>query len=223
VSKTLYIVATPIGNLQDITLRALQTLKSADLILCEDTRVSRKLLMHYEIDTPTLSYHQHSPPGKKEEIVDHLAAGGDLALVTDAGTPGISDPGNELIDYLKDKIPDMKVIPIPGASALTTALSASGFKTNKFIFLGFMPKKGKTKMFKWIREGKINFAFYESPFRIIKTLNEIKGTFGEVRVSIARELTKVYEEILRGNVSEVIEELSAKPVKGEIVVVVEIE
>ncbi|MFH1543128.1 MAG: 16S rRNA (cytidine(1402)-2'-O)-methyltransferase, partial [Patescibacteria group bacterium] len=150
----LYIVATPIGNLEDITLRALKTLKEVNFILAEDTRVSRKLLMHYEIDIPTLSYHQHSSDSKKFEILKMLLDGKNLALITDAGTPGISDPGNELIDFILEKEPDIKIIPIPGASAITTALSVSGFKAFNYIFLGFLPKKGNTKLFEWLKNGK---------------------------------------------------------------------
>lgn len=222
-SGTLYIVATPIGNLEDITSRAIKTLKEVDVILCEDTRVTKKLLMHYEIDNHILSYHHHSSESKKEEILNLLLTGKDMALVTDAGTPGISDPGNELIDFLLNKT-DIKIIPIPGASALTSALSVSGFKTNNFVFLGFMPKKGKTKLFNWLKEGKINFIYYESPYRVLKTLNEIRDHFGsEVRVVVAREMTKMFEEIVRGNISKVIEKLQNSLVKGEIVVVVEIE
>ena len=220
---TLFIVATPIGNLEDITLRALNTLREVDIILCEDTRVTSKLLMHYEIDTHTLSYHQHSSDSKKDEIANLIINGKNLALVTDAGTPGISDPGNELIDCLLKNLPDLKIIPIPGASAITSALSVSGFKTNNFVFLGFMPKKGKTRLLDWIKAGRFNFAFYESPFRVVKSLNEIKATFGDVRIMVAREITKMYEEILRGNISEVLKTLQSKSVKGEIVVVVEIE
>lgn len=219
---TLYIVATPIGNLKDLTLRAIEILKSVDIILTEDTRVTSKLLNEYEIKTKTVSYHQHSSDDKKLQIMSDLLAGKNLALVTDAGTPGISDPGNELIDFILQNNPEIKIIPIPGASALTTALSVSGFNTNKFVFLGFLPKKKRLKLFKWLKEGEVSFAFYESPFRILKTLEVLKENFGdEKRILIARELTKMFETLYRGNIDEVKEKLLEGKIKGEIVVVVE--
>lgn len=219
---TLYIVATPIGNLEDITLRALRILKESALILAEDTRVTSKLLRHYDIDTHTLSYHQHSSEKKRSEILSQLIKGKKLALVTDAGTPGISDPGNELINYILKNDPNIKIVPIPGPSAITTALSVSGFKTNKFVFIGFLPKKKRKKLLEWLKESKITFAFYESPKRIVKTLNVLEEYFGEEkRVLIARELTKLHESLYRGKISEVRENLSVSVVKGEIVVVVE--
>jgi len=143
----LYIVATPIGNLGDITLRALETLKSVDFVLCEDTRVTSRLLSHYEIKTPTISYHQHSEDKKVREIIDLLNKGKNLALVTDAGTPGISDPGNRLIESVINNSKSIEVIPIPGPSAVVTALSISGFSTDKFVFMGFPPHKNKRQMF----------------------------------------------------------------------------
>lgn len=226
---TLYIVATPIGNLEDMTLRALRTLKEVDLILAEDTRVTKKLLMRYDVDKPILSYHQHSKDEVKLRILSELLSGKNIALVTDAGTPGISDPGNELIDFLLEKEPSVKIIPIPGASAITTALSVCGFRADKFIFLGFMPKKKKNKLYEWLRGGPsassgrtITFAFYESPHRLLKTLSELKERFSpENRVFVARELTKLHENLYRGNIDEVIEKLSGKTIKGEIVVIVE--
>ena len=175
---TLYIVATPIGNLEDITLRALKTLKESSLILTEDTRKSSILLKHYEIDVPILSYFQHSSEQRKLEILKHLIEGKKISLITDAGTPGISDPGNELIDYLLSYKPDLKIVPIPGASAITASLSLSGFDVNKFVFLGFLPKKKRNKLFDWLKEGKISFAFYESPNRILKTLEMLERVFG---------------------------------------------
>ncbi len=218
---TLYIVATPIGNLKDITVRALDILKESDLILAEDTRVTKKLMMHYEIDISILSYHQHSKDGKRFEILKKLVEGKNLALVSDAGTPGISDPGNELIAFLIEKEPDIKIVPIPGPSALITALSASGFRADKFVFLGFLPKKKRSKLFSWLKEGKYTFCFYESPKRILKTLEMLKGEFDNRKVFVARELTKLHESLYRGGISEVIEKLQKDPVKGEIVVVVE--
>lgn len=225
----LYIVATPIGNLEDISQRALKTLKEVDLILAEDTRKTSILLKHYDIDIPTLSYHQHSGERRRFEILNYLLEGKNLALVTDAGTPGISDPGNELIDFLLSYKPELKIVPIPGASAITAALSVCGFNVNKFIFLGFLPKKKRNKLFDWLKEGPtassgrtITFAFYESPKRIIKTLETIEVVFGKNRrVFVARELTKIHETLYRGTIREVIKRLSEKAIKGEIVVVVE--
>jgi len=217
----LYIVATPIGNLKDITLRALDILKESDFILAEDTRVTKKLLTRYDIQIPLLSYHSHSQEQKKNEILRLLIEGKNLALVTDAGTPGISDPGNELINFLLEKEPKIKIEPIPGPSALVTALSVSGFRTDKFVFLGFLPKKRRTKLFAWLKEGGYTFCFYESPKRILKTLETLEEEFGGRRVFVARELTKLHESLYRGSFSKVSEELQKDPVKGEIVVAIE--
>lgn len=226
-SGTLYVVATPIGNLEDITLRALRVLKEVDLILAEDTRVTSKILNHYDIKKNILSYHQHSSQERKLEILKLLLEGKDLALVTDAGTPGISDPGGELIDFLLSNYSlnteSLKVVPVPGPSALTAALSVCGFRADKFVFLGFLPKKGREKLIKWLSEGGFTFAFYESPNRILKTLTWLLEVFdGGRRVFVGRELTKVYESIYRGDLKSVIEEIKAvSHLKGEIVVVVE--
>lgn len=220
---SLCIVATPIGNLEDITLRALKILKEVDLIVAEDTRQTSKLLNHYDIHVPIVSYHQHSSEQKKMDILRELLEGKNVALVTDAGTPGISDPGNELIEFLRRENEEIKIIPVPGASALTAALSVSGIPANKFVFLGFMPKKKKDKIFTWLKEGKLPFVFYESPFRLFKSLEIVKNTFGpEVNVFIARELTKVYETLYSGNVESLLKILKDKKIKGEIVVVVRI-
>lgn len=219
---TLYIIATPIGNLEDITLRALRILKEVDLVLAENTRQTSVLLNYYDIKVPTLSYFQHSGEGRKLEILSQLLDGKNLALVTDAGTPGISDPGNELIDFLLSYDPNIKIVPIPGASAITTALSVSGFNVNKFLFLGFLPKKKLNKLFDWIKTGKISFAFYESPNRILKTLDLLERTFGKgTHVFIARELTKLHETLHRGTIEEVRDTLDEAKIRGEIVVVVE--
>src|SRR3990172_8155728 len=220
---TLYIVATPIGNLEDITLRAIKILSGVDIILAEDTRVTGKLLSflstNYNLPpTKLVSYHQHSGEEKKLEILNYLLEGKNIALVTDAGTPGISDPGNELIDYLLSYQPDLKIIPIPGASAITTALSDSGFTANEFVFIGFMPKKKKTKLVKWLKVGEMTFAFYESPHRLTKTLKQVEEEFGNVNVFIGRELTKMHETLYRGKIGDVIKKLSGK-IKGEVVVV----
>lgn len=219
---TLYIVATPIGNLADISQRAIKTLKEVDLILAEDTRVTKKILTHYDIQSNVLSYHQHSGENKKLRILKHLIDGNNIALVTDAGTPGISDPGNELIDFILDKEPTIKIVPIPGPAAVTTALSVSGFNVSKYIFLGFLPKKKRKKMLSWLKEAKLPFAFYESPKRIIKTIDLLIEYFGEERrILVAREMTKIHESLYRSKLSEVKVQLEKKAVKGEIVVVVE--
>lgn len=219
---TLYIVATPIGNLDDITYRAVRVLKEVDLILAEDTRQTSIITRHIDIQRDILSYHQHSGKEKKLEILNLLLSGKNLALVTDAGTPGISDPGNELIDYLLSYQPELNIIPIPGASAITSALSVCGFDVNKFVFLGFLPKKKKDKLFAWLKEGNISFAFYESPNRIIKTLNLVGEVFGDYRrIFIARELTKIHETLYRGNLKSIFNSIKDQRIKGEIVVVVE--
>jgi 16S rRNA (cytidine1402-2'-O)-methyltransferase len=230
-SSNLYIIATPIGNLEDISLRALKTLKGVDLILCEDTRVAKKLLDHYGIKTPVLSYHQHSKLTKINYILELLKGGKNLALVSDAGTPGISDPGNKLIKELTNsRIKELKFVPIPGTSAVTCAASIAGFGMDKFLFLGFPPTKRKRKkFFKEVVESKYPVIFYESPHRIIKTLKELKDTsyfcHGKniklpLRLVVCRELTKKFETIYRGKIEEVIEKIEKDKIKGEFVVVV---
>src|SRR3990170_1788259 len=235
---TLYIVATPIGNLEDITLRAIRVMGEVDIILAEDTRVAKKLLSSLNAkwqmkNAKLVSYHQHSGEGKKLEILNYLLDGKNIALVSDAGTPGISDPGNELIDFLLSYKPDLKIVPIPGASAITTALSVSGFRTDKFLFLGFWPKKKVNKLIQLIKlvskgpstsSGRMStFVFYESPFRILKTLETLEKTFGSnQRVFVGRELTKMHETVYRGRIRKVKEKLSKEKIKGEMVVVVEL-
>lgn len=217
-SGKLFIVATPIGNLSDITLRAIETLKSVDFILCEDTRVTKKLLDHYEINTKTISYHQHSDYKKIKEIKDLLECDKNLALVTDAGTPGISDPGNMLIaEILKNKV---MIVPIPGVSAIATALSVCGFPTDKFLFLGFPPHKNKRqKFFKEAVSHEFTTAFYESGHRILKCLKELNGYLDPKRqIMVGRELTKQFETIYRGTIDEVIKEM--KEERGEFVVII---
>ncbi|MGC9049089.1 MAG: 16S rRNA (cytidine(1402)-2'-O)-methyltransferase [Patescibacteria group bacterium] len=229
----LYVVATPIGNLEDITLRALRILKEVDFILCEDTRVTKKILDHYSIQKPLISYHQHSRLPKVNFIIKLLQKGKNLALVSDSGTPGISDPGNKLIKIINDKLPFIKVISIPGPSAVMAALSVSGFPTDKFIFLGFPPhKKGRSKFFQEIMESKQTVIFYESPYRIIKTLCDLQRLFAgeagsnrcqsaERQVVVCRELTKKFETIYRGTINEVIKKISQESgVRGEFVVMV---
>lgn len=218
----LYIVATPIGNLQDITLRAIETLKGVDLILCEDTRVTQKLLSHYEIQKPTLSYHQHSKLNKVEHILELLSRGENLALVSDAGTPGISDPGNKLIqEVIKSLSDSVKIVPIPGSCAVTAAASISGLAADKFLFLGFPPLKNKRKkFFEEVAGSKYSVIFYESTYRIIKTLNELSPLIGEREVVVCRELTKKFETIYRGKINEVIKEIEGGESRGEFAVIV---
>lgn len=210
----LYIIATPIGNLGDITNRALDVLKGVDLILCEDTRVTRKLLDHYQIKTSVESYHQHSKINKINKIIDLLKQGRNLALVSDSGTPGISDPGNKLIEQIKGLA---EIIPIPGSSAITAVASISGFPMDKFVFLGFPPhKKGRQKFFKELAEQKYPVIIYESPHRIIKTLKQLEEV-GKFEIVVGRELTKKFETIYRGKISEVINQIEPR---GEFVIVV---
>jgi 16S rRNA (cytidine1402-2'-O)-methyltransferase len=204
-----YVIATPIGNLGDITFRAIETLKNVDLILCEDTRQTKRLLDKYNISKPTMSYHAQSKLAKTDKIFELLEAGKDLALVSDAGTPGISDPGALLISQIKNNLSHgVDVIPIPGASAVITALSASGLPTHEFTFLGFLPhKKGRETLFKEISSSERTMVFYESPHRILKTLESlVKFCAGkEKKVCVARELTKIYEEFKLGTPAEVLE------------------
>ena len=222
----LYIVATPIGNLGDITLRALDTLKSVDFILCEDTRVTKNLLNHYQINKPLISYHQHSEAKKIKEIIGLLEEGKNLALVTDAGTPGISDPGGILISrivspsYQEGVGGVAEVIPIPGPCAAVAALSISGFPTDKFVFMGFPPHKNKRqKFFKEVAAAEYTTVFYESGHRIKKCLQELKEVLNpERQMVVCRELTKKFETIYRGNISQIIEQM--KDERGEFVVVV---
>jgi 16S rRNA (cytidine1402-2'-O)-methyltransferase len=212
-----YVVATPIGNMGDITLRAIETLKSVDLILCEDTRETKKILDKYNINKPTMSYHAQSKLSKTDKIFELLEAGKDLALVSDAGTPGISDPGAMLVSQIKAHFSHgvngdtVQVIPIPGASAIITALSASGLPIHEFTFLGFLPhKKGRETLFKEIRDAKRTFAFYESPHRILKTLESLVKFCPDKKVCVARELTKIYEEFQTGTSAEVLEYFQPK-------------
>lgn len=221
----IYIVATPIGNLEDVTYRAVRILGEVDMVLCEDTRVTKRLLDHYEIQTPTLSYHAQSGVAKVEKIFDLLDQGKDLALVSDAGTPTISDPGVQLIQQLKERYQDsVSIVPIPGPSASLAALSISGFPTAPHIFLGFLPhKKGRKTLFERIASSKETCIFYESPHRILKTLESLADVLPESRnILVARELTKLYEETLQGSPKEVLEYFKNNPdkIKGEFVVLV---
>ncbi len=221
-----YIVATPIGNLKDLSLRAIEILNSVDLILAEDTRVTKKLLNRFKIKKPVLSYHQHSKLKKINYIIKLLKKGKNLALVSDAGTPGISDPGNKLVEEVIKSLSDqVKIIPIPGASAVTVAASISGFPMDKFLFLGFPPAKRKRKkFFQEVLDSKYPVIFYESPHRILKTLNELnlelQTTNYKLQTIVCRELTKIYETVYRGTIEEVIEKIKKDKIKGEFVVIV---
>ena len=221
----LYIVATPIGNLEDISLRALEILKSVDIIFCEDTRVTRKLLDHYQIKKNTDSYHHHSDNKKINQIIDLLKQGKNIAYVSDAGTPGISDPIGKLVEAIVAEFPNENLVEsIPGASALTLALSLSGFNADNFLFLGFLPhKKGKETLLKEIIESKRTVAFFESTHRIIKSLEKLNnlGFQKDRKVVICRELTKKFETIYRGNLEKVINDLKNDVTKGEFVIIVE--
>ena len=217
---TLSVVATPIGNLKDITERALDTLKNVDLILCEDTRVTRNLLVRYEIETDVMSYHQYSDDKKIEEILSLLKDGRSLALVTDAGTPGISDPGGILVNIVRRELPEVEITSAPGVSAVITALSVSGMPADKFIFLGFPPLKNKRKKyFEEVVEQKQTVVFYESCHRIKKALANLKEVLDkDAQVCVCRELTKKFESVYRGTIEEVMN--MEIPEKGEFAVVV---
>ncbi len=219
---TLYIVATPVGNMEDITLRAVRILNEADLIVAEDTRVTGKLRQRHGITTPMKSYHQRSADKVADEIIDLLGEGKTLALVTDAGTPGIADPGNELIARIVKEVPDVKIEPIPGASSLTAALSVAGFPTNEFVFLGFLPhKKGRQTLLKKIEATEETVVLFESPHRIGKLLAELTARVPERHCAVFRELTKLHESHYRGTVAELTAQCDAKKIleKGEFVVV----
>jgi 16S rRNA (cytidine1402-2'-O)-methyltransferase len=215
----LYIVSTPIGNLKDITLRALDTLKKVDIIACEDTRHSQILLKKYEIEKKLLSYHSHSGQTKVEKLIGALKEGKEVALISDAGTPGISDPAYTLIKAALEE--GIKIEPIPGPSAFLAALVASGLPMNQFTYLGFIPtKKGRQTLLKSLADEKRTIVFYESPHRIQKTLSQLEEfTGGDRRLVIGRELTKIHEEFIRGTVTEVKNEFAQRTPKGEFVVV----
>jgi 16S rRNA (cytidine1402-2'-O)-methyltransferase len=221
--STLYIVATPIGNLSDITFRAIDALKSVNLILCEDTRKTRILLDRYQIKTPALSYHQHSKLEKINYIMDLLKQEKNLALVSDAGTPGISDPGNALIREIFLNLGQAaKIVPIPGVSAMAAAASISGFPMDKFVFLGFPPiKKNKKRFLQEILDSKYPVIFYESPYRIMKTLNELKAMNNELSLVVCRELTKKFETVYRGNIENAVKSVESDKIKGEFTIVIE--
>jgi 16S rRNA (cytidine1402-2'-O)-methyltransferase len=220
-SGTLYVVATPIGNLEDITLRALRMLREVDLIACEDTRQTAKLLAHYQIQKPTTSYHEHNEAEKALLLVRELEAGKRIALVSDAGTPCISDPGYRIVRQAhQHRIP---VVPIPGPCSFVAALSASGKPTNAFTFLGFLPprKGARATLLETLKAESRTLIFFESPERLIESLRVIGSILGQRSLTIARELTKVYEELFSGTPEEGIEYFGNKSVRGEIVLIVE--
>ncbi len=249
---TLYVVSTPIGNLDDITYRAVKILKEVDFILCEDTRETRKLLNHFYIQVNTLSYHQQSTDSKRREILGLLLDGKNLALVCDAGTPGISDPGNELVDYishhshlsssllrtrkgwpvaaaagmLHDADVQIRIVPIPGSSSITAAISVCGFNMNNFLFIGFWPKKRTKRVIEKMEEVDCPVIFFESPYRILKTLTFLESRFPERRMFIGQELTKMHERTLCGRITDVKTEMMRESkklgrIKGEIVCILE--
>jgi len=215
----LYVVATPIGNLGDITLRALEILRTVDLIAAEDTRTSKKLLDHYHITTPMVSYHQHSRESKVDYLVEQLSAEKNIALITDAGTPGIQDPAGKLVKAARTA--GIEILAVPGASALTAALSIAGEPTDNFVFLGFLPKKkGRETLFKKIADEDLPILIYESPMRVARTLRDIEKFLGNRQGMIFRELTKKFEEVKTGSVSDLMKYFTNKPPKGEFVIMV---
>ena len=215
----LFVVGTPIGNLEDVTLRAISTLQSVDIILAEDTRNSKKLLDAHKIETKMMSYHEHSSNKEIKKMIDLLLEGKDLALISDAGTPTISDPGYGLIrDCIKH---DIVIVPIPGVSAITAAMSVSGLPSDSFTFVGFLPqKKGRLKKIELLKNIENTVILFESPYRLEKTLNQLLEHLGNRSVVVGRELTKLYEEVIRGNLTDVIKYFSKSKVKGEIVIMI---
>lgn len=217
---TLYVVGTPIGNLADITLRALETLKSVDFILAEDTRVTKKLLMKYEITTSVFSAHEHTEAKKLEGFLNRIGAGENAAIVTDAGTPGLSDPGNVLVSLALTR--GFSVVPIPGVSAVAALVSVAGIDMREFMFLGFPPhKKGRETFFKRVIASEVPVMYYESPHRLMKNLELLQSFAPEMKIIIGRELTKMFEEIVRGSVVDGIAYFTEHPdkVKGEFSVI----
>ena len=222
---TLYIVGTPIGNLEDVTLRALRILKEVDVILCEDTRVTQKLLAKYDIAGKQLApYNEQDSGVTAGKIIGWLEEGKNVAMVSDAGTPGISDPGTMLVQKVREALPEVKIESVPGPSALTTALSIAGIPVHEFVFLGFLPhKKGRETLFKEIAMSERTMIFYESPHRVLKALESLQKFAPAKKVTIARELTKIHEEIKSGTPVELLEFFKAneEKVRGEFVVLVQ--
>ncbi len=215
----LYIVATPIGNLEDITLRAINILKNVDIVAAEDTRHTLKLLNHFEISKPLISYHRHNEDTKTEVLIKELINGKDIALVSDAGTPGICDPGEEIIKECIEQ--DIEVIPIPGACAMINALICSGISTKEFIFIGFLPlnKKLRKEKLEEIQKANKTLILYEAPHKLESTLKDLKPILEERKIVLAREITKIHEEFIRGDINFLIEK--SKEIKGEIVLIIE--
>jgi 16S rRNA (cytidine1402-2'-O)-methyltransferase len=216
----LYLVSTPIGNLEDITLRAIKVLRRVDLIAAEDTRRARRLLVRYRVRVPLTSFFEHNEPTKKDALVKKLLEGHDIALISDAGTPGVSDPGFRLVQRAIEE--GIEVIPIPGPSAHVAALVVSGLPTDSFHFFGFLPPKGakRKKRLEELRELRGTIILYEAPHRLLRTLQDIKDMCGDRHVVVARELTKLYEEVIRGPITEVLTGLEGRKIRGEITLVV---
>lgn len=221
-SGTLYVVATPIGNLEDVSYRAVRILKEVELIACEDTRETRKLLSHFGIDTAMVSYHEHNEERRAAELKERLLAGSSIAIVSDAGTPLVSDPGFRLVRAaIEAGIP---VVPIPGPSAILAALTGSGLPTDAFCFGGFLPAKSsqRRKALEEVRHERATLIFYETPHRILDALADIEAVLGDRQVVVARELTKLHEEFLRGTAAEIREDLSKRPaVRGEFTILID--
>ncbi|MFC4389295.1 16S rRNA (cytidine(1402)-2'-O)-methyltransferase [Gracilibacillus marinus] len=218
---TLYIVPTPIGNLEDITMRALRILKEVEFILAEDTRNTGKLLHYFEIKKTMISYHEHNKLSREEQIIDKLSNGSDIALVSDAGMPGISDPGYEIIQAAIEA--DITIVVLPGASAAICALVGSGLPTDHFYFYGFLPRKNKERKqaLSYLQQLETTFILYESPHRLKDTLMDLRDTLGNCKISIARELTKKFEEFIRGDLEEIAQWASDQTFKGELCLVIE--
>ena len=217
---TLYLVATPIGNLEDITYRAVKVLTSVDLVAAEDTRKTKILLDHYHISKPMMSYYSYNEQARAPQLIEKLLSGQSVALVSDAGTPGISDPAFHIVQQALEN--GVSIIPIPGPTAFISALIASGLSTDRFVFEGFLPqKKGRKTKWDSLKSESRTIIIYESPHRIIKTLTDIHTYLGTRKVVVARELTKKFEEIVRGSVQSVLTELTKKSPKGEYVVIIE--
>lgn len=220
-SGTLYLVATPIGNLEDITLRALRILKQVALVACEDTRQTKKLLQHYQIATPTISYHDHNEQDRTPQLLARLQNGESIALVSDAGTPMLSDPGHTLVAAaIQAQIP---IVALPGASALLTALVCAGLPTENFMFIGFLPAKAgeRRKRLKELVDQQTTLIFYEAPHRIVPMLADALEILGDCNAVVARELTKIYEEFLRGRLATLLAQLQTTPPRGELVVLID--
>ena len=220
-SGKLYLVPTPIGNLKDITLRALEVLKSVDEIAAEDTRTSLKLLNHFDIKKSLFSYHKHNEQGKSLDIINKLKSGINIALITDAGTPGISDPGSVIVERCIEEEIEFEVL--PGATAITTALVYSGLDTTKFMFRGFLPRENKDRnpIIEEVKNVRDTIIFYEAPHRLLATLDYLKDNLGDRKIAVCRELTKLHEEIYRGKISEAIEFFTEGRPRGEFVLVIE--